>query len=108
MSFEKCHGEENSVSFFMAGSGSAIDRITAVPLFTPALCLRANVNPSSDLLKYVRYFSAVKDYLVPEEDARFPVHPMQLLPGGLPLGRQTAANCRQCFFKIGMHRPLAP
>lgn len=33
---------------------------------------RLFVNPSSDLLKYVRYFSAVKDYLVPEEDARFP------------------------------------
>ena len=33
---------------------------------------RLFVNPSSDLLKYVRYFSAVKDYLVPGEDARFP------------------------------------
>lgn len=33
---------------------------------------RLFVNPSSDLLKYVRYFSAVKDYLVSEEDANFP------------------------------------
>lgn len=32
---------------------------------------RLFVNPSSDLLKYVRYFSAVKDYLVPEDDTHF-------------------------------------
>lgn len=33
---------------------------------------RLFVNPASDLLKYVRYFAAVKDYLVTEKDARFP------------------------------------
>lgn len=33
---------------------------------------RLFVNPASDLLKYVRYFAAVKDYLVLKEDAHFP------------------------------------
>lgn len=33
---------------------------------------RIFVNPASDLMKYVRYFSAVKDYLLQEEDERFP------------------------------------
>lgn len=33
---------------------------------------RIFVNPASDLLKYVRYFSAVKDYLLEEENEQFP------------------------------------
>ena len=34
-------------------------------------CRRLFINPASDLLKYVRFFSAVNDYLVPREEPNY-------------------------------------